>query len=128
MIYSTMMTASWPKASLLILEEHDLFNDDDSIMAQGPAVDVLDHAEFVNQAQVLPEGADAPALLTFQALKRIPLPTDCSGLRSKTPVAEIQQGGLAGAAGPEQHHPFFGSNRERDRAESLSQADLVQLQ
>ena len=67
------------------------------------------HAQFFDQAQVLPEGADAGLLqppLAPGAGLGFPQPAHLAPLGGNQAVGHRQQGALAGTAGADQGHLF----------------------
>ena len=82
---------------------------------QPAGVEVLLHAELLDQAQVLPEGADAGLLAAAGpagAGGGGALPEHLAGSRGQQPVGHREQGALAGAARAEQGHPLAGFDHQ----------------
>jgi hypothetical protein len=74
------------------------------------------HGELLNQAKVLPEGAD-PGLLSSSgpsaAGPGLPLPKHPALLRCQQAIGHGKQGAFASSAGTQQGDPFTGINLKR---------------
>ena len=76
---------------------------------QPGAIEILLHAQLLDQAQVLPEGADAGLLAApgpARAGRWGPKPAQRPGAGLELAVGNGQQAAFAGATGPQQGHPF----------------------
>ena len=95
---------------------------------KGSGIDIAADREFLDQAQILPEGSDLHPPPSRQCSDRLASPLNQTLIGLQAAIGEAQQRRLAGSTGSEQRDAFSDGNAQVERFEATPNADLMQRQ